>query len=455
MLGAVGREVFTLPEGWDQSITDQMWPQAMISAVRQDVGALGSPRVIQTLRTWQHQALDEADPSLRQEARSRLEALGRALRGEPDTDELLAVFDLTLPPPAPPQEPEDGTVDAFRLPPKPRLRREAPRPVVSEVQQRPRILSTPKARRVSLPPTEEDDTDARVLAQKPNTGASAPPESGFEEENPTTAFMFVEDRVGPPPPPPPPLPVEVETLLPERGPTPRVRIPSHALKAPVVGAPFMFEEDDKPTRHIALPEEILMRRVDSAQAALVDAEPERTQMAPYPQKPPAPPPRGVTPKIQVLESARSIAEGQRLAPKPGVIRRSSHSHRGSSAPRPRAAMHHVRALQGLLSNFVEELVPLSYERRSRRFWARWREVAGDRGVRRDFVEELLRTATDSRTLLCELIAEMQSADPKSVYQLIDKLGDDTPAIPAEPVPDGSRPHVQLMGASVRVEPEDS
>jgi len=471
----VGRELLQLPKGWEEPISEDTWPSALISAIRQDVGALASPRVIETLRQWQALAQDDSQAELRLRAQSRLQAVGRALAGEPGTDELLATFD---PNPAPTERPhaapmpESGTIDAFGLPPKPRLRRQPAAPALAEApvpaapsQARPApapaapsqarsAAPPPRARRVSLPPTEEEgDTDARVLVQKPRTGASAPPESAFSEENPTTAFMFAEDQVGPPPPLPPPLPKEAMSATP-RGPTPRVRIPSHQLKPPVTGAPFVFEEDDKPTRHIALPEEILMRRVDSAQAALVDSEPERTQMATFPPKPAAPP-RGVTPKVHVLESARAKkVESGRLAPKPGVIRRSSHGARKTSSPRPRAAMHHVRTLHGLLLRFVEELVPLSYERRSRRFWARWREVAGDRGVRREFVEELLKTATDTRTLICELIAEMQSADPGSVYQLVDKLGVETPHLASQPVDSPSEPLPELLGASVRVDPED-
>ena len=115
-------------------------------------------------------------------------------------------------------------------------------------------------------------------------------------------------------------------------------------------------------------------------------------------------------------------------------------------------MHHVRSLYGLLMPFASELIPLSIERRSRRFWARWREVAGDRGVRREFVEDLLRSASDKRTLVCELIAEVQSVDVKSVYALVDKLEatGELPGPSSKPTA-GDRGHNPLVGSSVRVE----
>ena len=213
------------------------------------------------------------------------------------------------------------------------------------------------------------------------------------------------------------------------------------------------ESDGGPTRHIALPDRVLLARLDSAEEALLSAQPERTQKAPVPAEPTeflakkpqivrqdldleTRPPSVIDRKLAQNESkpaqqARSpsrraadpepLSGPRRVAPKPGVIRRHSRAHARTEA-RPRAAMHHVRSLYGVLMPFMEELVPLSYERRSRRFWARWREVAGDRGgVRRSFVEELLQTAEDARTLACELISEIQTVDLESVYALVDRL----------------------------------
>ena len=137
--------------------------------------------------------------------------------------------------------------------------------------------------------------------------------------------------------------------------------------------------------------------------------------------------------LEAVVPKKPSEEGHRspslLAAKPGVIRR--RSTRPKSAARPRAAMHHVRALHAVLMPFAQELVPLAFERRSRRFWARWREVAGDHGVRRPFVEELLRTSMDARSMVCELIAEVQSVDPKSVAALMEKLEQKGPT-PGEP-----------------------
>lgn len=82
--------------------------------------------------------------------------------------------------------------------------------------------------------------------------------------------------------------------------------------------------------------------------------------------------------------------------------------------RPPAAASQVRVLAALLRPLAEELVPLPHQRRPRRFWARWREVAGDRGVRREVVEALLARVGDVETLLSELIAEVQGTDSGSV-----------------------------------------
>lgn len=89
----------------------------------------------------------------------------------------------------------------------------------------------------------------------------------------------------------------------------------------------------------------------------------------------------------------------------------------SEAPgdaRPPASEERVRTLAASLKPLVDELIPLPPPRRPRRFWAHWREVAGDRGVRRDFVETLLGRAETARELLAELIAEIEVSDIESV-----------------------------------------
>lgn len=319
---AVARGVRALPIGWDLPIPDAVWPEALISAVRQDPGALGSSRVIKTIRRWQAQSREDPDPKGRREARRLLENLGRALVGEPETDDILAAFDADGVVTTLPEEHEEGTQDAFQLPPKPRLRRGAEAPL--------------PARRVrrSSGMDDDGDTDSRVPVHQPVTGSSAPPERGFEDdENPTTAFAMPEDRVPPPPPPPPPLPLEA---LRPREASSGVRASAApeatAIKTPTGAAPAparpQFEEDEKPTRAIVVPEEVLMRRVESAQAALADLV-EATQMAPYPPRPasvaaPVVIPQHLTDDLGPDLGSDLVVEpapDSRVTPRSGVVRR--------------------------------------------------------------------------------------------------------------------------------------
>ena len=99
-------------------------------------------------------------------------------------------------------------------------------------------------------------------------------------------------------------------------------------------------------------------------------------------------------------------------------------HRQQSHPAgtlTRAATSQVHALYSALWPLSRELIPLPYERRSRRFWARWREVTGDRGIHPDYVEQLLQSADDAQQLVAALIAELQSAQYQSVYTLISEF----------------------------------
>lgn len=448
MLRLVGRDARGLPSGWDTPIPDAIWPEAMLSAIRHDITALASPRVIATLQRWRADAADPSRPEAAKEAIQLLNALGRALL--PSEDPIPEdVFDTegvaTTPPqtafverPEPPSD--DHTVDSFQLPPKPRgLRRAAP---VEPDFDAPETVFADDAIVAEAP----SDTDSRVLRHvgPVTTGASAPPTSGFseEDEKPTTAFLRPETasrEAPPPPPPPPPIPTRDAsvrasswgaTIVPEIEPQDSRTVP--------------FDDDDKPTRHIDLPE--ARRRVASAAEVALPSPPEDATEAFADDD---------APERKTGELDRDLgAEDRhhsRLAPKPGVIRRRSGRSRprDATSPRPRAAMHHVRALYGILVPFASELIPLPFERRSRRFWARWREVAGDRGVRREFVEELLRSTADTRTLVCELISEVQSVDLKSVYALVDKLGEIEIVDVAPGAPDRTRG--PLVGASVRVE----
>lgn len=423
----------------------------MLSAIRHDVSALASPRVIRTLQQWRAEADDDGHPDKQREALRMLESVGRALLPHADLDVFDAEGVTTAVPesagiPEPPSD--DHTIDSFQLPPKPRgLRR------VSDA--RPDFDSGTMMADDAIVHETESDTDSRVRSAK--TGASAPPGFGEEDEKPTTAFPRPQTQsreAAPVPGPPPPLPAEA---------MPKARIGSSSqtvlpeLENDASQPPANFEEDEKPTRHIDV--ELAQRRIDSL------GGPERTEMAAVP--PSKPMPAAVVDDLDDdddddLESTHALLEEEvndpkgsgRLAPKPGIIRRrSTRAPRDASSVRPRAAMHHVRALYGVLMPFAAELIPLSVERRSRRFWARWREVAGDRGVRREFAEDLLRSANDKRTLVCELISEVQSVDVKSVYALVDKLeatGELSPEVAPKP-PMADRARNPLVGSSVRVE----
>ena len=89
--------------------------------------------------------------------------------------------------------------------------------------------------------------------------------------------------------------------------------------------------------------------------------------------------------------------------------------------RPRAARASVLSLLRTLRPLVEELISLPASRRPRRFWGRWREVVGDRGVRRAFVESILYEVDDAYTLACELIAEVHQVQRESVYALVAEI----------------------------------
>jgi hypothetical protein len=172
---------------------------------------------------------------------------------------------------------------------------------------------------------------------------------------------------------------------------------------------------------------------DSFESAIVPA-------APVPQPPPIPAsfldedPKTPTPRSEArppplpekrksepppLPRSESEPRPKRLPPKPGKVRRSTVE---PSAPRrPRASLVQVRPLYHAIAPLCRELLPLSPERRSRRFWSYWRDVSGDRGVRREFVEELLRKSHDFTELVSELIAEAQAVDPHSVRTILEKL----------------------------------
>jgi hypothetical protein len=136
----------------------------------------------------------------------------------------------------------------------------------------------------------------------------------------------------------------------------------------------------------------------------------------------------------------------------GLRRGSPHLPRGTRGPaeppRPRASLIVVRALHQAIAPLCRELVPLEPERRVRRFWSLWREVSGERGIRREAAEQLLRRATDVRELAADLIAEVQGVDRDSVLRILERL--DAEAEPPRPAPTDERAHAALVGAPVKL-----
>ena len=387
----MSRRAGKLPEHWDKPIPEALWPETLLTAVRHDLGALTSERVQQTLQKWR-ESLSSIDPSAQREARRRLLAVGNALLGTPD-----------LPGDPVADDRHDPASDAFTVD----------------------AFPTPKAR--SGRRTGQAMAAASARAPAAASGRPAPDAPGR---------AAAAGRVAPVQPSAPAAPDHrVAARAPAKSSDLALDAPARAKPsdgparpAPAeVSAAAFFEESEPPTTHVPLPSspaEGLLTADIAAELGTIDGVPPPTR-APRAadegtEKPTAhialP---GDPPAWEVSESpARAISA---VTPAKQVARRRSVRGRGPSNVRPRAAMHHVKALHAVLMPFAEELVPLGFERRSRRFWARWREVAGDHGVRRPFVEDLLRTASDARTMVCELIAEVHSVDPASVAALVDQI----------------------------------
>jgi hypothetical protein len=494
-----------LPKGWEHPIPDAIWPEALISAVRTDVGALASPRVIETIRKWRTDSRDFADPRKQREARDRLRALAEALV-PPEISEVSEVSDLHIAD----IDAEllgastgDANVrDVFADDSGDDLERtaakddEGSKPPAMERTQRAKegdLAMVRSQRRIHSSSGEISIEDDAILGEEPASAvrrvsqieaiereveqASAMPSREFEDEKPTT------------------LREAAKMPLPSRQ--------GGFYRAARVD-PFA-DEDEKPTASITIPEDV-QRRVAAAAASEAARDPQRIVIRPddtskvdrpghAPNVERKPPSRGdqqadrpgirpqairavpletmgadpeddvhVEPREERTVAAGdapltpllpspppSDDAGSRLAPKPGIVKRRAVSRRDSPA-RPRAAMQNVKALHAVVLPFCEELIPLSVERRSRRFWARWREIAGDRGVRREFVEELLQSANDTRTLVCELIAEVQNVDVKSVYTLVSKIeSDNKKGSGPKPVVPPERQRGPIANVSVRIE----
>jgi hypothetical protein len=482
MLPPVAREGDQLPKGWEHPIPDAIWPEALVSAVRADVGALAAPRAIETIRRWKLEARGASDPRVQREARKWLRALADALLSEEPSDISPMLQDSSV---------QDAfTMDSIRIAIPGRLAEgqrtaRAPSPTRRErgdLSDRPLLSARPISRIGSdgTPGGEMMVDDDAILNEEPASivsridqltrelaeaeGMAHPPEEFAEEdEKPTTlrkgGGFYRAARVDP------------------------------------FDAAFS-DEDEKPTASIAIPEE--MQRRNAAENADSDGKvrapsedtsdvqrnrstiddevheesaEERTvassdgpkviesglrdraqtptpvqSAAKAPSQPQAPLPPASPPPDDDGNTSR-------LAPKPGIVRRRAISRKRESQVRPRAAMQQVKALHAVVLPLCEELIPLSVERRSRRFWARWRELAGDRGVRRGFIEDLLQSANDVRTLVCELIAEVQTVDVKSVYTLVQKIeaAGDKPSVRASAAGTPERQRGPMVGASVRVE----
>ena len=343
MLPHVSVRSVKLPDDWDKPIPDALWPETLLSAIRHDIGALTSPRVIETLNQWRED-LSSPDRATQREARRRLRAAGEAMLGTPQ-----------LPDDPVSQDNSDiFTVEAFPKPPPTRALPKQPEPRHSKS----RVSFISPAFAENEPPTTHIPLPAIGVDDAPH----------------------VADSEG-----------TVDAMPPE----------ARAARA---------TENDKPTTHLPWPE----------------GEPPAVSHPAVSQKDPV---------------ARHRPVAKPATERPSV--------RPTSRPRPRAAMHHVRSLYSVLMPFAEELIPLAFERRSRRFWARWREVAGDHGVRRAFIESLLRTSTDAKGMVCDLIAEVHSVDRDSVAQLVDRMdGSKQPSV--LPVAEAGRARNSLVGAQVKV-----
>ena len=156
-----------------------------------------------------------------------------------------------------------------------------------------------------------------------------------------------------------------------------------------------------------------------------------------------------------LAAARSQrSSGPALVPEPdpaSSVRTDVPGEPPKKAPRSSPAATQVRGLVSAFRPLVQELMPLPQARRVRRFWARWREVAGDRGVRRDFIEAVLNRAQSAEELLADLIAEVQGMSLTSVKRQLEALSRRPSAPPPLPEPTAELPLSPLLGASVKVE----
>lgn len=372
-------------------------------------------------------------------------------------DPLLADLVGTRPPPAPPPHDDDDADDTAHLEvasPAPRASLRAPSrgrvPAAPEAQGRTRdrgpsergaertversvVERAPAERSAAERGGTERTPPERSAAERPSerseerSRASRPP---AERASPEPAPSLRLERLSPEPAPSARLERSGERALSRRGPEVRDTSALDTLGMPKIDPAAAvsreFAEDEPPTT--AIP--VAAIRGPSA--------------APRAQPPPLPPASTVAPP------ALPSGADRRGPVRPGVVRRTP--GQAPEPARPRAALVQVRALYSAILPLCRELVPLSPERRARRFWTHWREASGDRGVRREVAEQILESARDVRGLAASLIAEVQSVDLESVRALVDRLDAEAELTEGLPVRGADeRARGPLVGAVVRVE----
>jgi hypothetical protein len=438
----VPRDGDLLPPDWDGAIPEAIWPEALISAVRQDVGALASARAIETLRVWQDRARSTVDSALKREALDRLKEIAAAL----------------LRPDAGPRSAPKPSADRDRV----ALRRAA-----RELAGKLALSSDGPTGSESVESADGYEILGPIGERTPTPSGPAEVRAGSEDH---TVFSFENKRSDDEPSGPIDLDDggafssgDKEQVTPWRpsaapaAPKPPERsdeethdaafLPALRARATLKPRSPRGFGDENPTTTIPLPDRVSELRKREMVADLVEDAVE-------PPPPASPPP---VPQPTSVESPNrgSSSSARKVPPKPGVIRRSSVPPMPpKKEERPRASMIQVRALYLAILPLCRELVPLSAERRSRRFWAHWREVSGDRGVRHETVEALLKSSKDVRTLASELIAEVQTVDPDSVRSLLDRIETEVVANAESsraPAASEERARGPLVGAAVRVE----
>ena len=378
-----------LPDGWDRDVGDDAWPDALISAIKIDVGALASPRAIATLRAWRA-SIRGAEPQ-RATASRRLAQVADALSapGGPIPTERLDTLALRSPSAA--SAPRGASPIPRGAPPAAR----GALPPSRGASQTLRGAS----------PTPDRETDSAVRAHSPDPSPPAEHtvwaygEPGWVpvDEAPDIDPLLAEMAGNRPP--------TIDLDEDERtGETADARRPA-ALRASTQSPPSLDFVDEPPTA-----------------ANLIS--PRKGSITPVSR--PAPPP---LPPASYVGRKPSIPPGR---------------------TRPRASLIQVRALFSAVGPLCKELVPLTYERRSRRFWTHWREVSGERGVHREAAERILETARDFRTLVTELIAEVLDVDLESVRVLVERIEAEEPSVASGPRATEERARGPLVGASVRV-----